>query len=152
MYGYLGSKTKSYWILKGFLLLFIFYVFWPYKASLLCFLVFWLYKVGLPCFFAFRSYKAGLLCFLICFPFYWKLLGLCSRADRVPKIPWIITECLAINLMASDFCCSDRINHSTKSMCKMLWKCWYPTVPYLLHSASHTIGHFQTWGIIWSKL
>ena len=37
-YGYIDSKTKSYRILRRFFLLFIFYVFWPYKASLPCFL------------------------------------------------------------------------------------------------------------------
>ena len=36
-YGYIDSKTKSYWILREFLLLFIFYAFWPYKAGLPCF-------------------------------------------------------------------------------------------------------------------
>ena len=63
-YEYIGSKTKSYRILRGFLLLFIFPAFWPYKAGLLCFLVFWPYKAGLLCFLAFWPYKAGLPCFL----------------------------------------------------------------------------------------
>ena len=37
-YGYIGSKTKNYQILRGFLLLFIFHAFWPYKVGLPCFL------------------------------------------------------------------------------------------------------------------
>ena len=128
MYGYIGSKTKSYRILRGFLLLFIFHAFWPYKAGFPCFLVFW------PC-------KAGLSCFLICFPFCWELLGLCPRADRVSTISWIITECLAIYLGALDFFCSDRINHPTRSIYRTLWRRRRPTVPYLLRPASYAIGH-----------
>ena len=119
-YGYIGSKTKSYQILRRFLLLFIFYVFWPYKAGLSCFLTFWPYKVGLSCFLAFWPYKANLPCFLICFLFCWELLGLCPRANCVPTILWIITDYLAIYLTASDFFCSDRINHLTRFMCRML--------------------------------
>ena len=114
-YGYIGSKTKSYQILRRFLLLFIFHAFWPYKAGLPCFLTLWPYKAGLPCFLALWPYKAGLLCFLICFPFCWELLCLCPRADRVPTILWIITECLAIHLAASDFSRNDRINYPTRS-------------------------------------
>ena len=63
-YGYIGSKTKSYQILRGLLLLFIIYAFWPYKAGFPCFLVFWPYKANLPYFLAFWPYKAGLPCFL----------------------------------------------------------------------------------------
>ena len=140
-YGYIDSKTKSYRILRRFLLLFIFYAFWPYKAGLLCFLVFWLYKAGFPCFFIFRPYKAGLPCFLIYFPFCWELLGLYLRADYIPTISWIITECLAIHFAALDFSCSDRINHPTRSMRRTLWKRRHPTVPYLLRPASRAIGH-----------
>ena len=55
-YGYIGSKIKSYQILRGLLLLFIFHTFWPYKAGFPYFLVLWPYKAGLPY-------------FLICFPF-----------------------------------------------------------------------------------
>ena len=136
-YGYIGSKTKSYRILRGFLLLFIFYTFWPYKAGILCFLAFWFYKAGLPC-------------FLICFPFCWELLGLCQRVDRVPTIPWIMTKCLTIHFAASDFSCSNRINHPTRSMHRMLWRRWYPTMPYMLCSASRAIGYqallVPSWG------
>ena len=127
-YGYIDSKTKSYWILRGFLLLFIFHAFWPYNASL-------------PCFFAFWPYKAGLPCFLICFPFCYKLLGLWPKADRIPAISWIITKCLAIHPAASDFSHSDRINHPTRSMHRTLWRRWRPTMPYLLHPASRAIGN-----------
>ena len=63
MYGYIGCKTKSYQILRGFLLLFIFYAFWPYKVGFPCFLAFWPYKAGFPCFLTFWPYKAGLLYF-----------------------------------------------------------------------------------------
>ena len=63
-YGYIGSKTKSYQILREFLLLFIFHAFWPYKAGLPCFLALWPYKAGLPCFLALWLYKTGLPCFL----------------------------------------------------------------------------------------
>ena len=136
-YGYIGSKTKSYQILRGFLLLFIFYAFWPYKAGLPCFLVLW-------------PYKAGLSCFLICFLFCCKLLGLCLRADCVSTILWIIIECLAIYLAAFGFSRSDRINHLTKSMRRTLWRRWHPTVPYLLHPAIPAIGHqtllVSNWG------
>ena len=107
MYGYIDSKTKSYWILRGFLLLFIFHAFWPYKVGLSCFLALWPYKVGFSC-------------FLIYFPFCWELLGLYPRADCVPTILWIITECLAIYFTASDFSCSNRINHPTRSMHRTL--------------------------------
>ena len=134
-YGYIGSKTKSYWILRGFFLLFIFHIFWPYKADLPCFLILWPYKVVLPC-------------FLICFPFCWELLGLYPRADRIPAIPWIITECLAIYLAALDFSRSDRINHQTRSMRRALWRRQYLTVLYLLRPASRAIGHFRTGGMI----
>ena len=160
-YGYIGSKTKSYRILREFLLLFIFYAFWPYKAGLPCFLALWPYKAGLPCFFALWPYKTGfpcflalwpykvgLPCFLICFPFCWELLGLCPRADRVPTIPWIITKCFAIHFAALGFFRSNRINHLIRSMCKTLWRRRHPTLPYLLHSASRTIGHFRTRGMI----
>ena len=135
MYGYFDSKTKSYQILKGFFLLFIFHVFWPYKVGLPCFLTFWPYKAGLPY-------------FLICFPFCWELLGLCLGADRVSTISWIITECLAIYFTASDFSHNDWINYPTKSMHRTLWRHQYSTVPYLLRPASYTIGHLQTGGMI----
>ena len=36
-YGYIDSKTKSYRILRGLLLLFILHAFWPYKVGLSCF-------------------------------------------------------------------------------------------------------------------
>ena len=147
-YGYISSKTKSYQILRGFLLLFIFHAFWPYKADLPFFLALRPYKAGFPCFFALWPYKAGLPCFLICFPFYWEPLGLCSRVDRVPTIFWIITKCLVIYLAALDFFCSDQINHPTRSMRKTLWKRWHLTMQYLLHPASRAIGHFQTGGMI----
>ena len=140
-YGYIGSKTKNYLILRGFLLLFIFHAFWPYKVSLPCFLALWPYKASLPCFFTFWPYKAGLSCFLICFPFCWELLGLCPRADCILIIPWIIIECLVIYLAALDFSRSDRINHSMRSMHRTLWKRRHPTVPYLLRLASRAIGH-----------
>ena len=161
MYGYIGSKTKSYWILRGFFLLFIFYAFWPYKTGLLCFLAFWPYKAGLPCFLALWPYKAGfpcflalwpykagLSCFLIYFPFCWELLGLCPKADRIQTIPWIITECFALQLAALDFSYSDRINHPTRSMRRTLWRHRHPKVPYFLRLASRAIGHFQTGGMI----
>ena len=147
-YGYIGSKTKSYQILRGFLLLFIFHVFWPYKTGFLCFLALWPYKAGLPCFFTLRPYKAGLPCFLICFPFCWELLGLCPRADHIPTIPWIITKCLTLHLTALDFFCSDRINHPMSFMRRTLWRRRHPTVPYLLRPASRAIGHFRTGGMI----
>ena len=147
-YGYIGSKTKSYWILREFLLLFIFYAFWPYKTGLPSFLACWLYKAGVPCFFALWPSKAGFPCFLICFPFCWELLGLYPRADRVPTIPWIITECLALHLAALDFFYSDRITHPTKFMRRTLWRRRHLTVPYLLRLASHAIGHFRTRSII----
>ena len=150
-YGYNYSKTKSYWILRKFLLLFIFHAFWPYKAGLPCFLALWPYKAGLPCFFALWPYKAGLPWFLICFPFCWKLLGLCLRADYVLTIPWMITECLAIHLAALNFFRSDRINHPTRSMCRTLWRRRHPTVPYLLHPASRVISNFRTGGMIWKR-
>ena len=136
-YGYIGNKTKSYQILRRFFLLFIFHAFWPYKAGLSCFLALWPYKAGLPCFLTLWPYKADLPCFLICIPFCWELLDLCSRANLVPTIPWIITECLAIYLAASDFSRSDQINHPTISMRKTLWRRRYPIVPYLLCLASH---------------
>ena len=139
-YGYIDSKTKSYWLLRRFLLLFIFHAFWPYKAAFLCFLIFWSYKAGLLCSLAFWPYKVGLPCFLICFPIYWELLGLCPRADRVPTIPWIITECLAIYFVVLDFFCSDRINHPTRFICKMQWRHWHPTVQYLPRPARRAIG------------
>ena len=147
-YGYISSKTKSYRILRGFFLLFIFYTFWPYKAGLPCFLALWSYKTGLPCFLALWPYKAGLSCFLICFPFCWELLGLCLRADYISTIPWIITKYLAIHLAASNFSCSDRINHPTRSMRTTLWRRQHPIVPYLLCPASRAIGHFWTWDMI----
>ena len=140
-YEYIGSKTKSYQILRGFLLLSIFHAFWPYKASLPCFLTFWPYKVGLLCFFAFWLYKTGLPCFLIYFSFCWELLGLCSRADRIPTIIRIITECLAIHLTTSDFFCSDRINYLTRSIHKTLWRRQHSTVLYLLHLVRRAITH-----------
>ena len=140
-YRYIGSKSKSYWILREFLLLFIFHAFWPYKAGLSCFLVFWPYKAGLLCFFAFWLYKACFPYFLICFPFYWELLGLCLRVNWVPTISWIITEYLTIYLAALDFFYSDQINHPTRSMHIMLLKCRHPIVPYLLRPASRAIGH-----------
>ena len=37
-YGYIGSKIKNYWILRGFLLLFIFYAFWLTKQAFYAFL------------------------------------------------------------------------------------------------------------------
>ena len=37
-YRFINSMTKSYQILREFLLLFIIHVFWPYKASFSCFL------------------------------------------------------------------------------------------------------------------
>ena len=86
-YGYIDSKTKSYRILRGFFLLFIFHVFWPYKAGLPYFLAFWPYKASLPCFLIFRPYKAGFPYFFIYFPFCWELLGFCPRADHIPIIP-----------------------------------------------------------------
>ena len=136
-YGYIGSKTKSYQILKKFLLLFIFYIFWPYKASRPCFL-------DQQAFLLITFFKPSLLSlseFFDLFLFCWELLGLCSRVDCVPTIPWIITECLAIYLAAWDFSCSDRINHPTRSMRKTLWKRQHPIVPYLLHPASRAIRH-----------
>ena len=147
-YRYIGIKTKSYQILRGFLLLFIFHAFWPYKTGLPCFLAFWPYKASLLCFLAFRPYKAGLLCFLICFPFCWELLSLCPRADRILTIPWIITESLAIHLAALKFSSSDRINHPTRFMRRTLWRRWHLTVPYLLCLASRAIGYFWTGGMI----
>ena len=150
-YGYIDSKIKSYRILRGFLLLFIFHVFWPYKAGLPCFLALWPYKAGLLCFLTLWPYKAGFPCFLICFPFCWELLDLCPRANRVPTIPWIITKCLTIHLAASNFSHSDRINHPTRSMRRTLWRHWHLIVMYLLHPASRAIGHFQTEGMIWKR-
>ena len=112
------------------------------------FLAFWPYKAGIPCFLAFWPYKAGLSCFLIYFPFCWELLGLCPRADGALTIPWIITKCLAFHLATSNFFCSDRINHPTRSMHKTLWRRWHPTVPYLLRLANCAIGHFRIRGMI----
>ena len=139
MYGNIGNKTKSYQILRKFLLLFIFHAFWPYKTGLPCFLVRWPYKAGFPCFLALQPFKAGFPCFMICFPFCSELLGFCPRADRVRTILWIITECLALNLAASDFSCSDWINHPTRFMRKTLWRCRYPRVPYLLLEAVQSV-------------
>ena len=139
-YGYIGSKTKSYWILRGFLLLFIFYAFWPYKAGLLCFLnqqTFLLITL-------LRPSLSGLSEFPDLFPnklFCWKLLGFCPRADHIPTISWIITECLVIYLAASDFSHSNRINHPTRFMHRSLWKRRHPIMPYLLRPASRAIGH-----------
>ena len=62
-YGYISSKTKNYQILRGFLMLFIFYTFWTYKAGLPYFLAFWPYKSGLPYFLEFWPYKVSLPCF-----------------------------------------------------------------------------------------
>ena len=147
-YGYIDSKTKSYQILRGFLLLFIFHAFWPYKAGLPYFLAFWPYKAGLLYSFVFKPYKAGLQWFLICFSFCCELLGLCLRADRVLTIPWIITEYLAIYFAALDFFCSDRINHPTRFMRRTLWRRQHPTVPYLLRPASYAISYLQTGDMI----
>ena len=133
-YGYISSKTKSYQILRGFFLLFIFHAFWPYKASFPCFFAFWPYKVGLPCFFhqqtlllitLFRPSLSGFSKFLDLFlnkPFYWEFLDLCPKADCIPTIPWIITKCLIIHLAASNFFHSNQINHPTRSMCRTLWR------------------------------
>ena len=74
-------------------------------------------------------------------PFFWELLSLCSKANCVLTILWIITKCFAIYLAASHFSYSDQINHPTRSMRRMLWRCWNPTVPYLLRPASRAIGH-----------
>ena len=149
-YGYIGCKTKSYQILRIFLLLFIFHAFWSYKAGLPCFLALWPYKAGLPCFLTFWPYKAGLPYFLICFSFCWELLDLCPRAHCVPTILWIITECLVIHFAASNFSRSDRINHPIRSMRSTLWRRRHPTVPYLLRPASRAIGHqtllVSNWG------
>ena len=160
-YGYIGSKTKSYWILREFLLLFIFHIFWPYKAGLpcflallpykvglLCFLALWPHKAGLPCFLALWPYKAGLSYFLICFTFCWELLGLCPRADRVLTILWIIIEYLAIHFAASGFFCSDQITHPTRSMRRTLWRRRHSIVPYLLRLASRAICDFRTGGMM----
>ena len=139
-YGYISSKTKSYRILRGFLLLFIFHAFWPYKA-------------GLPCFHnhhalllitLFRPSFSGLLEFLDLFPnklFCWKLLGLCLRADCVLTVSWIIIKCFVIYLAALDFSHDDQINHPIRSMRRTLWRRQYPIVPYLLCLASYAIGY-----------
>ena len=139
-YGYISSKTKSYQILREFLLLLIFYAFWPYKA-------------GLPCFFdqqavlliiLLRPTFSGFSKFLDLFPnksFCWEFLALCPRADRVPTISWIITKCLVIYVAALDFSHSDQINYLTRFMRRTLWRRLYPTVPYLLHPASRVIGY-----------
>ena len=141
IYGYIGSKTKNYWILGRFLLLFIFHTFWLYKAGLPCFLnkqVFLLIILLKPSF-------SGLLEFPDLFPnkpFCWELQGLCPRADCISTIPWIIAEYLVIQLAALNFShTSNRINHLTKSMHRTLWWRQYPTVSYLLRLASRAIGH-----------
>ena len=118
-YGYIDNKTKSYWILRGFLLLFIFYAFWPYKAGFSCFLN----QQALLLITLLRSSFLRLSEFPDLFlnkPFCWELLGLCLRADCVPTILWIITEYLVIHIAALDFSCSDRINHPTRSICRTL--------------------------------
>ena len=76
-YGYIGSKTKSYQILRGFFLLFIFHVFWPYKAGLPCFLTFWPYKAGLLCFLN----QQALLLIILLRP---SLSGLSEFPDKFP--------------------------------------------------------------------
>ena len=84
-YGYIDSKTKSYRIIREFLLLFIFHAFWPYKAGLLCFFN----QQILLLITLFRLNLSGLSEFLNLFsnkPFYWKLLGLCLRANYIPTI------------------------------------------------------------------
>ena len=119
---------------------FIFHAFWSYKAGLLCFLD---QQALLLITFLWPSFS-GFSEFLDLFPnklFYWDLLGLCLRADRVPKISWIITKCLVIYLATLDFSHSDQINHPTKSMRRILWRHWHPTVPYLLCPTSRTMGH-----------
>ena len=80
-YGYIGNKTKSYQILRGFFLLFIFHAFWPYKTGLPCFLALRPYKAGLPCFLTLRPYKAGLPCFLTLTPYKVGLLCFLIRSS-----------------------------------------------------------------------
>ena len=140
MYGYIGNKTKSYQILREFLLLFIFYAFWPYKASLPCFIN----QQALLLITFFRFSLSGFSEFSDLFPnqpFCWELLGLCPRVGRVSTIPWIITECLIIHFVAMDFSHNDRITHPIRSMCRTLWKRRHPTVPYLLYLTSREIGY-----------
>ena len=140
MYGYIDSKTKSYRIQREFLLLFIFHAFWPYKTGLPCllnqqaFLLITLFRTSFSGFSEFPDLFSNK-------PFCWELLGLCLRVNCVSTISWIITKCLAIHLAALDFSQSDRINHPTRSMRRTLWKRQYPTVLYLLRSASRAIGH-----------
>ena len=133
-------RLKAIKILRGFLLLFILHAFWPYKAGLSCFLD----QQALLLITLLRSSFSGFSEFPDLFPnklFCWELLALCPRADHVPTILWIITKCFVIRLAAPDFSCSDRINHLTKFMRRILWRRWHPTVLYLLHSASCAIGH-----------
>ena len=139
-YGYIGNKTKSYQILKEFLLQFIFHAFWPYKAGLLYFFD----QQALLLMTFLRPSFSGLSKFPDLFPnkpFCWELLGLCPRANRVPTIPWIIIEYLVIHFAALDFSYSDRITHPTRSMHRTLWRRQHPTVPCLLRLASRAIGH-----------